>query len=151
MAPHVSVGQYSRVSYSFALSLAFFLMSSVNTAASSARSAWLGVAATMQLWHWSIEYKTEQNSLTEIVQPDEVLPPNATDLSVFFPDLGDEFAPLTFLKKHAVASGAIEFDRSVAWDKLQKKAKKKEKEEQKIGYPHACWGMKRLQMRLTNS
>ena len=112
MAPHVSVGQHSRVSYSFALSLAFFLMSSVNTAASSARSAWLGVGATMQLWHWSIEYKTEQNSLSEIVQPDEVLPPNATDAGppVFFPDLGDEFAPLTFLKKHAVASGAIEFD-----------------------------------------
>ena len=55
----------------------------------------------------------EQNSLTEIVQPDELLPPNARDAGppVFFPDLGDEFVPLTFLKQHAVASGAIEFAR----------------------------------------
>ena len=69
--------------------------------------------ANLQLWHQqSIQYKTDQNSLTEIIQPDEVLPPNAIDAGspMLFPDLDEEFAPFTFLKKHAVVSGAIEFD-----------------------------------------
>ena len=64
MAPHVSVAQYSRVSYSFALFLAFFLMSSVNTTASSARSAWLGGGETMQICNFGTGPSSTKRSKT---------------------------------------------------------------------------------------
>ena len=156
MAPHISVGQHSRVSYSFALSLAFFLMSSVNTAASSARSAWLGGGATMQISNFgtgpsSTKWrKTPSPRLFNVMKSSHPTPQMQVLLCSFL------ISVMNLHPSHSsksMRSPVAQLNSTIEWHGIncRKKQKKKEKEEQKIGYPHACWGMRHLQMRLTNS
>lgn len=132
-------------------------MSFVKTEASSARLTWLGGSATRQIFNFgtSSPSSTKQNKTPSLrlFNLMKVLPPNAIDVDppVFFPDLDEEFAPLTFLE--STSSSVAQLNSTLEWHGInyRKQQKEMEKEDQNIGYPHACWGMRRLQMRLANS